>query len=558
MKKIMKRSMKRNMIGAYVSVIICTFGFATMLPGCKRRSIIRGSLLSQNPEVQFSFNSNSGDFEVQVSPGLAAAGGELRYLISRNPVDQSVDCNATGEGDWLPGTSRGSVMLNSGQTSYPLLGVGNEIWLQPADSQPENRGFSKLSPAGVAAIESLAPTFVGEACVAGGGTQSQGYTAITENPVGNGAVSMVVASWDGGADIPTGVSGGHYALGLAPAGAASDGSAEMKEYVAACTAELGAIPKLDCFGVGRVVPTASTAENGTVHSLTESDFAKETPTCDKPSALGGPGCNPYSRFAAFTGATVPGVGSANGIKGTGEPTQWAYFCRRYVARPEGSRFFDDVNMIGHNPNTGATCFFNSTLGGGVAVAAADMSGVNPRPPSTIPHPGDDNALTFWIPPYLKDPKFRAVTVESVKCTGCHDNDAFLHTPYVDQVKSLPRGKYSDPASPYYAVMLDQVAVDAAWRPVHLTNPAAGECTSCHRIGSESTCGIFASFSVEPQVSAYRGFLSDHGKAHPWMPPGAGKNTTGKIPDELRSAWGIFEKCCEKRDMAECQWESVPR
>ena len=525
------------------------------ITACKQRIIRQGSLLSRNSEVIFSFNQSSGDFEVQVSSALASAGGELRYLISRNPTDQRVDCEAAGVGDWVPGTSRGSIFLNAGQTVYPLLSIGNEIWLQAADPVRGYAGHGKLSPAAFASLERLSDTFVGEACVTAG--NRSGFIATAENSVGNGAVTQVVAAWDGGADTSYGANDRQYGAGLVaqkkmkPKGidsGKSDGSAEMQKYAQACTAEMGAIPALDCFGVAKLMLITTTWPDGMVDNVTDSNYSPDSTTCDKPIMLQN-SCAPHSRFAAFTGDRVKGQ----------QPTQWAYFCRRYEPRPEGSRFFDDVNMIGHNPNTGATCFFNSTLGSskGVEVASSDMSSTNPRPASTIPNPGAPDALKFWYPAYHEDSDRGIGSVDNIQCARCHDNDAFLNSPFVEQAKTLPYGKYSDPDSPYYAVLFDSVSKNESWRPRHIAGEDAAGCTSCHRIGSGSTCSTFATYAADPAASDYAKLLSDFGKTHPWMPPER-TDDGKKIPDDIQKSLNFIYQCCSDQGDASCKWTPVPR
>lgn len=497
--------------------------------GCKMRTQKRGSLLSRNDEVQFSFNPSSGDFEVRVSGSLAASGGELRYLLSRSERDQRVDCQSTGTGEWVPGGSRGSVQLVAGQTVYPLLVVGNEIWTHAADPDAASEPFGKVSRF-VWDFRGRMPTeFVGEACVIDPGSASR--FAVTESPVLHGSVEEVASAWDGGAEDPS---------------SEPDGSAEMREYVAACTSELGPVPTLDCFGQARVIPVTVTTGAG-AHPMTHEDFNNGATQCDKPIMLQNQ-CAPYSRFAAFTSKAVKGP----------RPTQWAYFCRRYRGRPEGSRFFDDVNMIGHNPNTGATCFFNSQLNGkgGIAVAAVDADATNPAPPSTIPNPGAPDALKFWIPPYFKNNDDTKESVENIQCARCHDNDAFLNSPFVAQAGTLPYGVYSETDSPYYAVWFGANSRLNSWRPEHITADAAGACTSCHRIGAISTCRYFADYATNPLKSRFADSLTDFGKAHPWMPPGR-KDDAREVPADIAASYEFIRDCCDTI-RPECKFAPVPR
>jgi hypothetical protein len=513
--------------------------------GCKMRAQKRGTLLSRNDEVQFSFNPSSGDFEVRVSDSLAASGGELGYLLSRSARDQRVDCQSTGAGDWLPGSSRGSIQLVAGQTVYPLSLVGNEIWLNAADPDAGSEPFGKVSRFVWDFRGQMPAEFVGEACVVGQDGASR--FAVTESPVLHGSMEEVASAWDGGVDEPPREGKSRKSKQYGPPNPSkSDGSAEMREYVAACTAELGAVPTLDCFGQAKVIPVTVTTDNGT-RAMTDLDFNNGASRCDKPIMLQNQ-CAPHSRFAAFTARAVKGP----------RPTQWAYFCRRYRGRPEGSRYFDDVNMIGHNPNTGATCFFNSQLNarGGIPVAAVDADASNPAPPSTIPNPGAPDALKFWIPPYFNNDDGTKESVEGIQCARCHDNDAFLNSPFVAQAGTLPYGVYSETDSPYYAVWFGANSRFNSWRPEHITADAAGACTSCHRIGAISTCRYFADYSVNPSQSRFADSLTEFGKAHPWMPPGRRDDGRG-VPADIAASYEFIRDCCET-NRPECKFVPVPR
>ena len=530
--------------------ILSVLALVAMVAGapfaCKNRSSRKTSLLSRNDEVRFSFNATSGDFEVRVSPSLAASSGNLQYVIGRVRPDKEVDCGETGEGTWQPGTSRGTIRLVPGQTVYSLAEVGNEIWLQPADPDAATAPFGKVSAAILESRGKVPREFTGETCVTVS-TESRAL-AVTESLVQNGSESEVAMGWDGGSNnTAPSIASNRGLTGKMAGPKESDGSSEMREYVEACTAELGPVPGLDCFGQARVVPVTVTTANG-VHALTDVDYSNGMQACDKPIMLQNQ-CAPYSRFASFTTRAVKGR----------EPTRWAYFCRRYTGRPEGSRIFDDVNMIGHNPNTGATCFFNSKLNGttGVEVSALDASPANPAPASTIPHPGAPDALKFWYPPYLKERKYNVETVENIRCARCHDNDAFLNSPFVAQAGTLPYGKYSDPDSPYYAVIFDKISNYDEWRPRHITSDTASACISCHRIGANSTCKYFADYAANPAKSAFSEVLSDFGKTHPWMPPGRSDDGSA-LPDSVTRALEVLHKCCDGNEDASCQFAPVPR
>jgi hypothetical protein len=102
-------------------------------------------------------------------------------------------------------------------------------------------------------------------------------------------------------------------------------------------------------------------------------------------------------------------------------------CRRYKNRknPKTNKSFEDIAVIGHNNNTGQTCFFQARKdeepgldGSNVPSPMADKNDLNESAVA-------EQAADFWIKPKNLDDK-------GLRCTRCHDNDVWMHTPYVDQ------------------------------------------------------------------------------------------------------------------------------
>jgi hypothetical protein len=143
-------------------------------------------------------------------------------------------------------------------------------------------------------------------------------------------------------------------------------------------------------------------------------------------------------------------------------------------------------MIGHNPETGATCFFVSKINRTAPTEDKDLG----HSFGFVPSVNSQEGQTLWKSP-REMTEVSAFRGGSQPCVDCHDNDPFIHTPFFHQVKkngetllpSNPNGKYFVVGSKYHQT--------AAWEVKVLVSPEAGTCTSCHRIGSRRTCSDLA-------------------------------------------------------------------
>ena len=232
------------------------------------------------------------------------------------------------------------------------------------------------------------------------------------------------------------------ALFLAPALAlaafAAPASAETPHavYGAACAAAIAPIPGFDC-AEGVTVPI-------TIDGVEITDRAPET--CDRPGLLdNGPGsdgqCVPFSRILNLSTGTA----------------QVSVMCRQKRFRSADSSAFDEIDVIAHNPATGATCWFQAE-----GTEEAPLSG------AAVPSPTAPEGAGFWAPP---------ATVAAAGCGTCHDNDPFMYSPFVGQVWGhVP----TNPLGPYAHV--DAGFGFAGW-PTHEMQPRDNTCLGCHRIGT---------------------------------------------------------------------------
>jgi len=321
----------------------------------------------------------------------------------------------------------------------------------------------------------------------------------------------------------------------------------LAEYVAQCEKEIGPIPVVDC-SQASVIETYETVANGSyydnygrlqnnyVRYIVDNDYFKNSPVgatdasskCDSPAMLGYGNynqCAPYSRV------------SSPRVSGKG---QWAFVCRRYYGRPKADPHFDDVNMIGHNPQTGATCFFNSKLNPSAPQLGYDLG----RDTTRIPKLNDSDATSFWMAPS---------EVQRAGCAHrCHNNDPFIHTPFIDRYNKAGLATNtcindsgasnclvpSNPNGPYKIVFDSYLN----WAPQILKPVSELEaCTSCHRVGARS----YISFSLQAGV---RLMSSGHAPAsfRAWMPPG------GQIDDAAKKALDYLQKCYDAPKSCETQ------
>jgi hypothetical protein len=274
------------------------------------------------------------------------------------------------------------------------------------------------------------------------------------------------------------------------------------KYGKECAEKLGSLPPFSCLD-GKILPI--TVNGQEVHEAVDK--------CDKPIYLGvGPGgrCKPNARLGRLD---------------TGNPdVDTVFICRRYqnVTDPLQPGF-SDVAVVQHNRVTGDTCFFQ-------ALGNENLYGRRVPPPNEVrvpddvraEHPQASDSVNFWKSPQL-------MGGGGLKCVRCHDSDPFIHTPYVDQVflddarktKMVPEDAFGP-----YNIIATKYGMNT-WPEsfsVKTTATGNGNCTSCHRIGSQSTCGEFAGDSVGAgaefgsQVEPYKTAWAKEWSNARWMAP----------------------------------------
>jgi len=349
----------------------------------------------------------------------------------------------------------------------------------------------------------------------------------------------------------------------------------MEEYAAKCVADLGEIPffkklgrgKYDTFDCRDFVGTGDGHEpvqidgvEGAMIPLTADDRPVtkcdgEGPNGQKPG--GGYDCVKKCDKAEFLSEGCepgPTVTHAKNDKGT----HWVLLCRKVGGGEQvgwtKTKKFNDIAMIGNNPRTGKTCFFQNTINSGT-------DGEH------VPHPADrQKSRTLWDGP------------KGYCFQSCHGTDAFITTPWITQAKRgdkpvVPMMGY-DPDyeisaldSPYYVINMDP----QGWTiPKQLVSEEAGPCISCHRAGGEQWINQFANWTTgavagggpiaegdsywSKITTPYKAFEKSH-----WMPMRLDGVTAETWPtSKYGKAMEHLNKCNSNPEDPACQWADIPR
>lgn len=338
------------------------------------------------------------------------------------------------------------------------------------------------------------------------------------------------------------------------------------EYGELCVQELGEIPffkkkgpgKYDTFDCRDLVGMDGDTSTGPIEGVegamipvTIDGVAQDK--CSPGKELGPDsesyGCMDKADHGMFlaTGKTQPGpmVVTAKNEKGS----HWLLLCRKVADDGSGmtkSKRFNDMAMIGTNPKTGRTCYFQNSIGSG-------------KDGSKVPHPADvEKSTTVWSS-YVQN-----------YCSGtCHGESAFVHSPWIDGAKRangkpiIPRiGDHpdfliSDLSAPYNIVAADKLGFSI---PKQLVNDEVGACNNCHRLAG-GTLKNFANWATGTGDD-YFDNITDFGKkfenSH-WMPLRRdGLTEENWATSKYGKALEFMKKCASNERDPECLWADVPR
>ncbi|MBA3397356.1 MAG: PPC domain-containing protein [Deltaproteobacteria bacterium] len=333
-------------------------------------------------------------------------------------------------------------------------------------------------------------------------------------------------------------------------GKADDPSGEVRinspqEYGVRCVAELGEIPFFEKTGENEYstydclestpIPMTVTAADGTVKAPSEGTEAK----CDAPQFI-------YDLCEAG-----PRVASRTNDQGT----RWVLLCRKSKANAEGAQGyasdqFNDIAMVGHNPFTGKTCFFQNAL-------YSKTDGGN------IPHPADqEKSVNLWSGVHGGEGS-------GIQCANCHDADPFIHTPWIDGAKDqagrpiVPKmGIDPDLAlgaldTPYALVNLK----GQGWKmPKQLVSTEANACLKCHRMGDGRWSDSWIE-RLEGTDTSWKNITTDKYNAPEhkyWMPTDVLFTTDAQWDaSDSKKALDFLQTCADAPTTPGCVWRDIP-
>lgn len=353
-------------------------------------------------------------------------------------------------------------------------------------------------------------------------------------------------------------------------------------YAEACIAEMGEIPfwtkigegeepdynTVDCTEIGTPIPSE-------IDGVPQTE--KLTRKCDQPQYIYNH-CEQDARVAE----NGPRVASARNEQGT----HWVLLCRKsHTAHGR----YEDMAMIGHNPFTGHTCFFQNQL----------PFGEEPKPANNgmrIPHPADN--VSSEASPEMWNSLWMGIQggmgpEAGINCMGCHSTDPFIHSPWIDGAKRddgtpvVPKmGQHPDFVEGYNGPVSLIDAEDQGWyAPKHLVSEEAAACTRCHRMAIDQWtapssrnartqanaetgggcvfCGQAPWLDrLEQEQASWEALVTDSHKTFAeafWMPPNA-KDVLNEdlwAESEYKKAMDFIRACAADPAMEGCIWEDLP-
>jgi hypothetical protein len=310
-------------------------------------------------------------------------------------------------------------------------------------------------------------------------------------------------------------------------------------YGERCVAELGEIPFFEKTGDGEYSTYDCLNSTEIPMSVTKADGSVDKPrdgtvsACDQPQYI-------YSLCEAG-----PRVASRTNEQGT----RWVLLCRKSVGGYASNKY-NDIAMIGHNPFTGKTCFFQNAL-------------YSKTDGGHVPHPADkQKSQNLWS-------GVHGGLGSGIECAHCHDADPFIHSPWIDGAKDA-QGR---PVVPKMGIDAD-LALGALDTPYSLINakgqgwkyekqivsPEASACLKCHRMGGGQWTESYIT-RLDGTDSSWTGITTakfNEASHKYWMPPDVAFDTeaawTGSV---FATALEFIKKCGQNSSDPSCIWKDIP-
>ncbi len=284
-------------------------------------------------------------------------------------------------------------------------------------------------------------------------------------------------------------------------------SSTPMEYAKMIEPELGIPPIVDC-GTSVEIPIyvneVKYTGNPGLHG------------CDNPSLQVGD-CMSGSSLQRYEGVTADGTPLPHVV--------WVSYCR-HEGRPGTEDYdWDSVQMIGYNSKTGATAFFESGRNSEWTYTDPETNRLMGKMPGT----DDPDAFNRGYS-----------TPGKTQCAQCHQNDPFIHNPYIDSAKLpsdpsqpvIPRNRTRNANmkfdNPYYVIGASHWDM----RTIHIEGNA---CLQCHRIG----------------MKTLEEFIGDHWNPNEHMPP----NDPGSLSEDLQELFDCWQNSPE--NTPGCDWIVPP-
>lgn len=322
-------------------------------------------------------------------------------------------------------------------------------------------------------------------------------------------------------------------------------------YARKCIEELGPIPFFPELADGDYGTYSCLDSTPIPMTVTNEEGVTEYPEekrdkCDNPQFIYS-SCEPNAVTGRSNG---PRVASRTNEQGT----SWVLLCRK--SQPTEGKY-NDIAMVGTNPYTGKTCFFQNAL-----YSRTDGL-VVPHPADEVDSPGSPQVSeTLWN-------GIHGGIGSGIQCAECHDSDPLIHTPWIDGAKDergntiIPKmGTHDGFAqgfneAPYSLVNLE----GQGWTmPKHLTSPEAAACTKCHRIGDGRWAASWME-RLEGSNGLWEKLLTPWGKRfdhYYWMPTDIeGIDNETWADSEYGKALDFIQYCEDNPDNETCVWEELP-
>lgn len=349
---------------------------------------------------------------------------------------------------------------------------------------------------------------------------------------------------------------------------------DISAYAAMCRHELGfddvVIPPMNCLD-GTEIPTLIDGKPPTADQYQR--LAAGQLGCDQPSWLEGIGCVNYNFVLTRKLNDQVDLALICRSRNFSSVDNLASRRKIYEAKQDIDSFrrlyyFDSLGMIVANKKTGKTCFFDQVdpvFGGFIpypdrrTIPTADEL-PSPRPSDAIAtNPVIQNDVLTVTPAKTWKKPFQTARVD--RCTICHDNGPWKHTPWLTDAVQIPSNDKNipytalGPAFEYWRTTFEPTAVTTADVKVTASDGTVRSepqlCTSCHRIGREGTCRDMINFATG---KANPGLLSETGKnphLRRWMPPptkeAALMNEADFVKDweaKYKAHFDAMRRCCD--------------